>query len=144
MSKFFVQMLLSVMVGVSAALGFSPAAKSELRDVLQDANAYLRERTNAVIENAHDLAGKMDAAISAKATSQASADGTEKADVKVNSTLNVKSSNGGSLLGSWLPDLSLNGFFSNKTQTDVKTDGSSLEVGLQEKIKSTLDLGVGQ
>jgi hypothetical protein len=143
MSKFFIQMLLSVMVGVSAALGLSTDAKSELRESLREAKAYLHERANVVIENAHELTEKIDVAISTKTSAQASSDSTEKLDVKVNNSLSVKSDNGGSFLNSWIPGFSVDGLLSGKTQTDIKTDGSNLDVGLKEKTTSTLDLGFG-
>jgi hypothetical protein len=142
MGKFFVQMLLSVMVGVGAALGLSSDVKSELRETLKDANAYLHEHANAIVENVHDLPVGMDKAISTSSSTKVSAENGNTLDVKVNTTLNSKGDAQSSLLNNWFPSLSMDGFFSNKTQTDIETGVTNVDVGLKEKLKSTLGLGL--
>ena len=141
MSKFFVQTMLSVMVGVSAALGFIPHIQSQLDDTWQEASAFLHETTNAVLDTSNALTTKVNAAISVKATSQASTKDSEKVEIKVNSNLQAKT-NGGSLLDNLLPEVSANNSFTTATQTQVETDPSSLDVSLKDNIKSTLNIGL--
>ena len=143
MSKFFVQMLLSIMVGAGAALGFSPQVRSGLHETLQETKDFLRETAGTIVENVHDLATEVDASISVQTSTDVSADengGT--AELDVNSGVNVKNDSGISFFNRWFPDLSLNSFFSNETQTDIATDGADLDAGLQEQVNSTLDLGL--
>ncbi|HEU0292457.1 MAG TPA: hypothetical protein VFR47_06960 [Anaerolineales bacterium] len=50
MSKFFVQLLLSVIVSVSAAVGFNPHAREKLHETWREAKALVRETTQAAFE----------------------------------------------------------------------------------------------
>jgi hypothetical protein len=143
MSKFMVQLMLSVMVGVSAALGFNPHIKSQLHETWQGASTFLHQTTKAVIDTAGDLTAKVNAGISVKATSQASTKDSGKVEVNVNSNLKANSGNGDSLLDNLLPDFSVNNSLTNQTQTRVETDASGLDVGLKDNAKSTLNIGLG-
>jgi hypothetical protein len=144
MSKFFLQMLLSVMVGVSAALGFNLDSKSRLHETLQAANTFLRATSNSIAGTASDITAKINAAISVKGNTKASAANSEKMEVKVNSDLKAKGSSGDFSPGNLLPDFSLNNSFANETRTNVEADASNLDVGLKDNSKSILNIDLGQ
>ena len=141
MSKFFVQMLLSVMVGISAALGLNPHVKSQLHDAWHEAGTYLQETTNVVFKNASALKTNVNAGIAVQAVSKSSTSSSEKIDLKMNSNVKVKNSNGNPLLGNSLPSFSLNN--SATTQTSAGADTSGADVTLKEKTTSTLKLILG-
>ena len=143
MNKFFIQMLLSLMVGVSAALGFNPHIKSELRETMWEANTFLHQTTNTVLDHASDLKTNANAAISIKTTTHVSTKVSEKADIKVNSDVKIKTKSGDSLLGNWLPDLSARDSLTNQTQTRLEADPSSLDVNLKDKTNSSFNIGLG-
>ena len=143
MNKFFIQMLLSLMVGVSAALGFNPHTKSELRERMQEVSTFLHQTTNTVLDHASDLKTNVAAAISIKTATDISAKDSEKADLKVNSDVKVKTKSGDSLLGNWLPNFSMRNSVTNQTQTRFEVDTSSLDVNLKDKSNSNLNFGLG-
>ena len=143
MNKFFIQMLLSMMVGVSAAMGFNPHIKSEVRETIQEVNTFLHQTTNSIVDHASDLKTNVNTAISIKTASDVSTRDSGKADLKVDSNLKVKTKSGDSLRGNWLPDLSLSDAFTNQTQTRLEADPSSLDVTLKDKSNSSLNIGLG-
>ena len=143
MNKFFIQMLLSMMVGVSAAMGFNTHIKSEVRETIQEVNTFLHQTTNSIFDHASDLKTNVNTAISIKTASDVSTRDSGKVDLKVASNLKVKTKSGDSLRGNWLPDLSLSDAFTNQTQTRLEADPSSLDVTLKDKSNSSLNIGLG-
>ncbi|HSJ87562.1 MAG TPA: hypothetical protein VK909_10170 [Anaerolineales bacterium] len=143
MSKFFVQMLLSVMVGISAALGLNPHVKSQLHDAWQEAGTYLHQTTSVAFKNASTLKTNVNAGIAVQAVSKSSTSSGEKIDLKLNSNMKVKNSNGNSLLGNSLPGFSLNNSATTQTQTSAGADTFGADVTLKEKTTSTLKLNLG-
>jgi hypothetical protein len=143
MSKFFVQLLLSVMVGISAALGFNPQVKSQLHGAWQEVGTYLHETTNVVFKSANDLKPDVNTGISVQAVSKSSAKGSENANLKVSSNVKVKDSHEKSLLGSLLLSFSLNNSAGTQTQTSAGAETSAADVKLTEKTTTTLQLDLG-
>ena len=138
MSKFFVQFMLSVMIGISAAVGFNPNAGAELQQVVREARNLVQGTAQAAFKTVSDLfsdtAVTMDASAESNATSNSSS-----ADVQQNLLLK----NTGNLNLDSTPALNLDGTFSAnaRTKTDAKTENGDLS--LTEKLKSTLDLDFG-
>ncbi len=143
MNKFFVQLLLSVMVGISAALGFNPQMKSQLHNVWQEAGTYLHERTNVVFKNATALKTDANADIAVQTVSKSSVNSREKIDLKVNSNVKIKSSNGNSHLGNLLPTFVLNSSTATQTQASAGADTSDPVIKLKDQTQSTLKLNLG-
>jgi hypothetical protein len=50
MSKLFIQLLLSIMLGVSAAIGFNPHAREKLYKTWNEAAVFVHEKTQAAFE----------------------------------------------------------------------------------------------
>ncbi len=140
MSKFFVQLLLSVIVGVSAAFGFSPSVKGKLYEALQQADTSVHEMVNAVAQNVSDVAASISSDSSIKTSVEVSAESDEKAEFNANSDLNAKIGNEDSLSGNSFPDFWLNGSSTNESATHVETHERSLNVELKDKSKSALNL----
>jgi len=140
MSKFFVQLLLSVIVGVSAAFGFSPSFKSKLHVSLQQADTSLHETVNTVAENVSDVAANISSNSSIKTKAEVSAKSDEKARLNANSDLKAKIGNEDFLSGNSLPDVYLNSSSTNENVTHVEIHEPSLDVELKDKTKSALNL----
>ena len=143
MSKFFVQMLLSVMVGISAAFGFNPHLKSQLHEAWQEGGTYLHEMTKVVFNSTDDLKTDVNARISVHTLSKSSAESSEKVNLKLNSNVKTKSSHGDSILGNLLPTFSLNNSASTQTQASAGVDASDMDVTVKEKTQSILKLNLG-
>jgi hypothetical protein len=143
MSKFFVQMLFSVMVGISAAFGFNPHLESQLHDAWQETSTYLHETTNVVFKSTDDLKTNVTTGVSVQAVSKSSAEGREKVNIKVTSNVKTKSSHGDSILGNLLPTFSLSNSASTQTQASAGADASDMDVTVKEKTQSTLKLNLG-
>ena len=65
MIKFFVQLLLSVIVSVSAAVGFNPHAREKLHETWSEAKALVRETTQAAFETVSGVDVKTEASADA-------------------------------------------------------------------------------
>ncbi len=143
MTKFFVQLLLSVIVGISAAMSFTPTVQANFHKDLVQANTALQETVSVAIENANRVTAKLSTAVSVKANTEISPKSKEKVDLKLKNNVNAKITDGGSPLGNLLPDVSVNNSFINETQANVEADTAILDMELKDKSKSALDLGLG-
>jgi hypothetical protein len=139
MTKFFVQLLFSVLVGVSAALSFSPNGKAMLHKTLQEANVSMRDTAGVTLKSFSDVAAKVITTLSVKANAKASIESDEKAEINVKSNLNAKISNKDSLFDILLPDFRLNNSFTHESRTNSDADVSGLDTELKDKTKSTFE-----
>lgn len=138
MSKFFVQFLLSVMIGISAAVGFNPNAGAELKQTVREARNLAQGTAQAAFRTVSDLFSDTAVTLEASAESNATAD-SSSADVQQNLLL----TNTGDLNLDSTPVLNPDGSFSAnaRTKTDAKVENGDLS--LTEKLKSKLDLNFG-
>lgn len=153
MSRFFAQLLLSIMIGLGAAAGFRSDVRGEVNKTLREAKVSLNERAKMAISPAGDVKTQVNTnvSISAKTNSARASDIVNaKANAKVKSNLGVQvstggmSSAGGSLLNNSLssPNVSLDTSLNANSQTSVGTALGGLELDLKNKTQSTLDLGL--
>ena len=144
MSKFVVQILLSVTVGISAALGFNPHMTSRLHETWQEVGAYLHETTNVAFRSTDDLKTGWNTGIAVQAVSKSAVNSSEKVNLIVKGK--IKDSNQNSILGSLLPAFSLNSSASTQMLTGGGADTPGADTKLTEKITSTshLNLVTGQ
>ena len=142
MSKFFVQLLLSVLVGVSAAVGFSPNAVK----VRQEAKASLRETVNIALQSVGNLTTqvKTNTSVSAQTQVKAPIKSNAKADTKVKGSLDAQVITGGNVLNdlNLSPEASLGGSLTTNAQTTAGTNAQGVEVNLKNTLKSVLDLNL--
>lgn len=138
MTKFFVQFLLSVMIGISAAVGFSSEARGELKHAVREARILAQGTAQTALKTVSDLftdtAVKFD--VSAKGNANANSSST-------NAQENKLLTGAGNLNLDSTPAINLDGSPSANTRT--KTDAKVQDAGLssQDKVKSTLDLNFG-
>lgn len=94
MSKFFVQLLLSVIVSVSAAVGFNPHAREKLHETWSEAKALVRETTQAAFETVSGLDVKTeasaDASVETDIEAEVSADAEAEAGVELESDAEIE------------------------------------------------------
>ncbi len=134
MSKFFIQMLLSLAVAVSAAVGFSPAVKGKVNKILREAKTFTQEIAQSIFQAASVDA---EAEVSAEASTEASLknDVGGKVELGTNADLELDKALEG------LSETSVGTLLSteSKTQVDVKSN----DLKLKNEIESQLDLEVG-
>jgi hypothetical protein len=140
MSRFFVQLLLSVVVGVSAAVGLGPQGIK----IRQEAIASLREAVKIVSTAADDVKIKLNTNTSVSAQTQAktSIKDDVKLDSKAKDGLDARVTPGGTVLDDLDPDLSLDGSLTANTQTAAETEAGDIDLNLKDKINSALDFSI--
>ena len=138
MSKIFVKLLLSLMVGISAAFGFSPTGKGELQKV----GASFHATVQTTVKNIGDFAANPSFNASIHASVGTSTQQKEKASLKVNGNLAAQINNSISLADHSLSGLSLNNSSSNKTNATAKANSSKISVEFKDKLTSAFHLPV--
>jgi hypothetical protein len=146
MSRFFAQLLLSIMIGVGAAVGFRSDVRGEVNKTSRQAKVSLNERANIALDPAGDVKTQVNTAVSvstrANATAKASIKGNAKADAKAKGNLGVQVTTGGDLLNNAIPDIPLDSSLNTNSQTNVGADIQGLVLDLKNQTQSTLDLGL--
>src|SRR5687768_179578 len=146
MSKFFAQLLLSIMIGVGAAVGFRSDVRGEVNKTLREAKVSLQEAAKITLGSAGDVKTQVNTAVSVSAKTNANIKafikGNAKTDAKAKGNAGVQVITTGDLLEGVVPTLSLDGSLNTNTQTNVGADAQGLELDLKNKAKSTLDVGL--
>jgi len=132
MTRFFVKFLLSVMIGISAAVSLTAKAGTELKQTLREARVLAHETAQVALKTVGDLFS--DTAVTVDVSAQGNANSS------ANAQQTLKLTGTGNLNLDLAPALDLDGSLSNKTST--KTNAKTNDTGLssQDTIKSTLDL----
>lgn len=144
MTKFFVQLLLPVILGMGAAMGLNSEVRADLYDTLSQAKASLHETVGAAIKHANKATANIGTSVLVKINTGASSkNDSAKADLKLKNDLKAKMNAGDASPASLLPGLSVNHSLTSGAQTDLEANGSSLGIGFEEKNKSTLNLDLG-
>lgn len=152
MSKFLVQLFLSMAVGVSAALGFAPNAVK----VRQEVKASLRERVKVDLPTVGGVTTqvKTNASVSAQTQVKSVINVKEnvKANIKVKDGLNAQANantsvnTGGNALNDVLPQTSLgspvDGSVTVNTQTNASVNAPAVDLNLKNTLKTVLDLNL--
>ena len=146
MPKFFAQLLLSIMIGVGAAVGFRSDVRGELNETVREAKVSLHETAKITLDSAANVKTQVNTAVtvSAKANTniKASIKDNAKADAKAKGNVDLQVGPGGNLLNNVVPDLSLDGSLNTNSQTSAGVDAQGPGLDLKNKINSTLDIGL--
>lgn len=143
MTRFLVQLLLSVTVSVGAILGLGPDRKAELREALKETGASLRQTADVALKNIGEAANQTRIDFSSRTNAGVSAGSGENAKVKVKNSLDINTGSGVSFPGTFLSDLALTGNTASESQTGAKADAAGLDVRLRNKTRSILNLDLG-
>jgi hypothetical protein len=152
MSRFFVQFLLSMAIGVSAAMGLGPQAIK----IRQDAKASLHQRVNIGPPTASNVTTQVKTSTSVSAQTQnkssiklnAKTDAKVKGglDTQVNTNTGTNTNIGGTALNDLLPQTSPGGSVDSSvtvnTQTNASVNTPVVDLKLKNTIKSDLDLNL--
>jgi hypothetical protein len=150
MSRVLVQLLLSVVVGVSAAVGLGPQAIK----IRQEVKASLRERVKVDLPVVGGVTTRLRTNTSVSAQTQVKSVIKEnvKADTKVKGNLNVQVNTGtntnlgGTVLNDVLPQTTSGGPMDSSVTANVQTNASVntpvVDLDLKNTIRSVLDLNL--
>jgi len=133
MSKFFLQFLLSAMIGVSAAAGFNSNGRGELKEMVQETKSLVRETTQAAFETVNDLLARTGVMVDASV--DISAEG--EADSSVSA---AQLTSAGDLNLTVLPGLNADSSFAADSNVNVDAATDDVELNLSEELQSTLGL----
>ena len=143
MTKLFIQLMFSVILGLGAAMGFSPKVRTDVHDTVLQANASLHESVTAAVKNMKKGSASITTAVSVKTHAEASAKSSAKDDLNLKDDLKAKINARDVSPVNVLPDLSGNTTLTNGAQTNLEVDPSGLDLGVKDKINSTLTLNPG-
>jgi len=136
MTRFFAQLLLSVMIGISAAAGFNSNVRGELKETMHSAGVMVQETMQIALESAGDLFAqtnvKVDAAVDTYAEGNANSSSTN-AQMTGAGDLNLLAS----------PTLNVDESSSSDSQVNADSETEDANLSLSEKLKSTLGLNFG-
>ncbi len=144
MSKFFIQLFLSVLIGLGAAAGFSPHVREELNQTWHKTNTSLHEVANVTVKTGSDVMtqAKTSVSVSAQADAKASTKGNLKADTKANSSLDAQVVTKGALIDDSLTKSSLDASLKVDSQTNAKINTEGVDLSVKDKTNTTLDIGL--
>ena len=144
MSRFFVQLLLSVVVGISTAVGFAPNAVK----IRQEVKASLHERVKVDLPVVGSVTTQVRTNSSVSTQSQFKSVIKEnfKADTKVkgnlNAQVNTNTGIGETVLNDLLPQASPGGSVDSSVNVNASVNTPVVDLKLKDTIKSTLDLNL--
>ena len=150
MSRFFAQLLLSIMISVGAAVGFRSDVRGELNKTIREAKVSLHETAKITLGSVADVKTQVDTAVSVSAKKNVNVNANVKASIKDNPKANAKAKGnldvqvitGGNLLDQSLSGFSVDGSLNVNSQSTVGADAPGPELDLKNEAKSILDVGL--
>jgi hypothetical protein len=138
MSKFFAQLLLSLVIGVGASVGFKSDVRGDFRKTLPEAKITISEKANVDLKSIDNV--KTQANTSVSISSEGKGAISAKANVKSKANLNSSVSTGGAGSSDPIPNVSLDSSLNANSQTNLGVGLQDLDVGLKNTLESTLEL----
>jgi hypothetical protein len=126
MSKVFIQMLLSIVVAVSAAVGFSPEVKGKVSKIVREAKTFTHEISQSVFH-----ASEVDAELSAEASLESEVEAEAGSETDADLDLDK------------LPETNLETSLSAESETETEIKTKDVKLDLENEIESQLELEVG-
>lgn len=121
MSSFFAQLLISIVLTVSAAAGFSPDVREKVAGTFHEAQALFETAANV------------------EANAEASAGVDIQPETGTNPDLNKVVDDVSDLV----PSASVDSSASVKSETDINVESDGASLNLENTLKNILDLGIG-
>lgn len=137
MSKFIVQVFVSVMVAVSAAIGFSPSVREEVNKTLGEAKAFTQEVAQSILHTANveaEAKVSAEASTSTEASSKSQVEGTVELGSEANLELDQALDR--------LSEINTNTLLSTDSATQLKIKSNDPKLKLKNKTESQLNLEV--
>jgi len=146
MSRFFAQLLLSVLIGVGTAVGFRSDVRGEVNKTLREAKVSFQETAKIALESPANVETQVSTAVSVSAKADAngktSIKHNAKADAKAKGNTDIQLSTAGDLLVAGVSTLSLEGSINTNSQTSVGADAQGLGLDLKNNARPALDVGL--
>lgn len=124
MSKFFVQMFLSVLVAAGAAVGFSPHGKGELHKTFREAKSFVYEISDSIFHTVKNV--EVESEVSVEASAESSLESELEANVE--SAVDT--------------DLDLD-FDKSSKKSSKKSSESSIETSLSAESETEAEVEIG-
>lgn len=144
MSRFFVQLLLSLLVGVGAAVGFRPDVRGEVNKTLREAKGFIAETDEAALETAADVSTRVEADVSVSAEADSSVSAEDELEVEADAQADVdvdaEVDRGRPLRNNSSPEVSLDGSLEANSEMGVEVEAGELELELENETESSLGL----
>jgi hypothetical protein len=121
MTKFFVQLLLSVIVSVSAAVGLNPNAREKLHETWNEAKALVRETTQAAFETVSGVEVNKEASVEASVETEMDAEASADTDTAARAELEAEA----------------------EIEAEAEADLEDAILELESEIESDADLNLG-
>jgi hypothetical protein len=135
MSKFIIQMLLSVSVAVGAAAGFSPAVKSEVNKGFREVQAFAREVTRLVFDAGSTVDAEAEASLESS-TEIGLGDVETELELAPGAEIDLGKSSRKS-------EGNFEASFAAESESEAEIELERGNPGLENEIQSDLDLEVG-
>jgi DNA integrity scanning protein DisA with diadenylate cyclase activity len=138
MSKFFIQMLLSLVVAVSAAVGFRPEVKGTVSKTLREAKAFTQEIAGSIFQ-ASNVEVEAEASVSTEASAEALLKHQAEGELESETNANVELDN--ALNG--LSETNVGILFSAESEGETEIKSNQANLNLENEIESQLDVEAG-
>lgn len=137
MTKFFAQLLLSVMVSISAAVGLGPHVKEALSDSWVEAKTFVNEKVEGIIGTDRNMDTSIDLDVALESEFDAGRTGKPNAEMDAGFDLDAELNTVYSLL----PEFTANG--SAEAELDAKAESGEADLDLEGSIESGLEIILG-
>jgi len=131
MSKFFVQMVLSVLVAVSAAIGFSPNVRNEVHKTLGEAKSLVHEMKWEIFHTVKNVDADAEIATKAEGESAVNSD----VDVDLNLIANQASEKSA--------ETNIESALSAESETEAAISSNNGSLNLEHELETDLELDLG-
>ena len=138
MSKFFIQMVLSLVVAASAAVGFRPEVRGEVNKTLREAKTITRGIAESIF---HGASVEAEAEVSTEAPTSTEASLKSEAEVEAELGPNAELA-----LDKTLDGLSVTRaetYLSTESEIEAEVESNHLNLEAENEIESQLDLEAG-
>ena len=140
MSKFFIQLLLSLFIGVSALASFKPEVRAQGKQALAEARALVRQTTGIAFTSAYGALSQVRASMTGRLDNSVSTSTRTKADLRTRGSANLPEIYSSSLLGRTAPQMSVQGSATVTAETEKGAALQDATIHLKNKSASTLNL----
>jgi hypothetical protein len=137
MTKFFAQLLVSVMVSISAAVGLGPHVKDVLSDSWAEAKTFLNEKAEGIIGMDRSVDTNVNLDLTLESEFDAGRTGKSNAEVDAGVDLDAELDD----VYNVLPESTANG--SAEAEVDAKAELGETELDLEGSIESGLEIILG-
>jgi hypothetical protein len=118
MTKFFIQLLLSVMLGVGAAVGFNPHVREKAHETWDEAKAFVRETAQAALETVAGVEIKPEASADTSVETDIDTEVSAQAEIEAEAELEAE------------------------IEAEVEAELEDAKLELENEIESGVDLGL--